>query len=480
MTETVSPGRTTVERDGFAGAVGALVGGGGRLVDLFVRPRGDVLVLRAVVSAGARFDVVETELQAGTTTLPSLAGLVPGAAWLEAVLADSAALEPGRAALALPLSSTTGAAARSVGEGLFVLPYGPVRSGVFESVQWDLETIGEDIVHLGLHLHHKRRGIERAAEGRPVGALPVVAERIEGVASVAHAIAACEAVERLAGLEVPEAAAWARLAHLELERLANHVDSMARHAEAAGQAVALARLGVAKEHLLRLRASWCGHRFGRGAVVPGGLRPPLADAADVRRALSRLVAELWRDVALLMVTPSFLDRLRRTGVLSHRAVVEAGALGPVGRGSGLASDARVHRPSGAYAWAAPSEVVAEDGDALARQQVRVGELIEAARLADVALGELERRGSESHRDPSVWAVPVEAVPDGLSVGWAEAAQGEVVATVEVEGDRVASLSSRSASLVNLALFSTAFGGDIFTDFAFIEASFGLSIAGAAR
>jgi Ni,Fe-hydrogenase III large subunit len=39
---------------------------------------------------------------------------------------------------------------------------------------------------------------------------------------------------------------------------------------------------------------------------------------------------------------------------------------------------------------------------------------------------------------------------------------------------------RSASFHNLALFSSAFPKDILTDFAFIEASFGLSIAGVAN
>jgi Ni,Fe-hydrogenase III large subunit len=38
---------------------------------------------------------------------------------------------------------------------------------------------------------------------------------------------------------------------------------------------------------------------------------------------------------------------------------------------------------------------------------------------------------------------------------------------------------RSASFHNLPLFHTVFAGDIFTDFPFIEASFGVSIAGVA-
>ena len=57
--------------------------------------------------------------------------------------------------------------------------------------------------------------------------------------------------------------------------------------------------------------------------------------------------------------------------------------------------------------------------------------------------------------------------------------GELLYLVEAEGGRLRRVKPRSASFHNLSIFPEAFGGDIFTDFAFIEASFGLSIAGVA-
>ena len=72
-----------------------------------------------------------------------------------------------------------------------------------------------------------------------------------------------------------------------------------------------------------------------------------------------------------------------------------------------------------------------------------------------------------------------SLPSRHGWGWAEAPQGELLYMVEVEGNRLRRVKPRSASFHNLSLFSEAFGGDIFTDFAFIEASFGLSIAGVA-
>jgi Ni,Fe-hydrogenase III large subunit len=85
------------------------------------------------------------------------------------------------------------------------------------------------------------------------------------------------------------------------------------------------------------------------------------------------------------------------------------------------------------------------------------------------LGEPER---------GAWSVPVE-VASGEALGWAEAPQGELLYLVELEEGRLVRVKPRSASFHNLALLPMAFPNDILTDFAFIEASFGLSIAGAA-
>ena len=51
--------------------------------------------------------------------------------------------------------------------------------------------------------------------------------------------------------------------------------------------------------------------------------------------------------------------------------------------------------------------------------------------------------------------------------------------VTIEDGRIARCQPRSASFHNLVLMHEVFAGDILTDFPFIEASFGLSVAGAA-
>jgi formate hydrogenlyase subunit 5 len=174
-----------------------------------------------------------------------------------------------------------------------------------------------------------------------------------------------------------------------------------------------------------------------------------------------------------MGTSSFLDRLRGTGPLTRDRAREHGALGPIGRASGYVDDARLVRPYDAYPVLAIEPFREHPvGDALSRLWVRWDEVTQAFRLIRQALNQLTERVDVP---PRVTCEPAE----GRAAGWAEAPQGEVLYDVTVTGGRIAHCQPRSASFHNLVLMHEVFAGDILTDFPFIEASFGLSVAGAA-
>ena len=184
----------------------------------------------------------------------------------------------------------------------------------------------------------------------------LLAERAEGIASVAHALAYCHALEAIAGCQVPREAALVRVVHAELERIANHLDVAMRLADAAGLAVATARFALHKERVMRVVSGLCGSRFGRGVVVPGGVcGGPRGQAPDrILAEIGRLEKEVTADAELLMGTSSFLDRLRGTGPLAPDRAREHGALGPIGKASGYADDARLARPYDAYPLLGPT------------------------------------------------------------------------------------------------------------------------------
>jgi formate hydrogenlyase subunit 5 len=492
--------QSLVANEHFVDAVAARVMSGARFAGLFASAQGNDTRLTAVLARGGSLVTERLVLPARQRSFPSLTLRLPSAAWYEreihdmfgleptghprldplvyAVAADSPRPRPG-SGITTPAAQLdlTPLAAHLSGEGVFTISYGPVRSGVFESIEYLVETPGEDVPHLRTRVFYKHRGVETRFESMSIEDGVLLAERCEGVASVAHALAFCGAVELIGGVIIPLQAGLVRVLHAELERIANHLDSTIRHCEAAGQAVAFARFSLHKEKIQRLRARLCGSRFGRGVVVAGGVKgAPALSAHQLLTLLDPLEAGVAADTHLLMNTPSFLDRLRGTGVVASRVVTDYGALGPVARGSGEMEDLRLSRPYAAYAHLGHQLLeVRGDGDALARQRVRVQEVSGSFTLLRQAIEQLEERGEPGE---ARWAKPPGEL-SGSAIGCAEAPQGEVLSLVEIRDGSLVRVKPRSASFHNLALFPLAFPKDILTDFAFIEASFGLSIAGVA-
>jgi len=502
---TIEPIARECSIDTFGEVVDDLVTQGGRFCGLFASAEGDSTRLTAVIAHHGSLVSQEAVITPGANGFPSIADRVPAAAWYEREIRDLFGLEPTGApspdalmfpfpaassrprpgagkALALVEPDITPLAARVRGEGVFTISYGPVRSGVFEAIEYLVETPGEDIPNLRTRVFYKHRGIELRFEGMSNENGVLLAERCEGVASVAHALAFCNAVESIAGLEIPPHAALVRVIHAELERIANHLDSSIRHTEGAGQAVAFARLSTHKERVLRLRSRLSGSRFSRGVTVPGGVSgPPGLALGELLGAVDSLESAIRADMHLLMSTPSFTDRLRGTGVISPETARQYAAVGPVGRASGQMEDVRFSRPYAAYHRLGHQLLeMREEGDALARQQVRLDEMWGSFHLIRQSIDELDELDELGSLHHDSWRLPIDFdLLSGRGLGWAEAPQGEVLYLVEMREGRIVRVKPRSASFHNLAIFPLAFHKDILTDFAFIEASFGLSIAGAA-
>jgi formate hydrogenlyase subunit 5 len=481
------------------------VTGGYRFAGVYASHDGEAAQLHALLVGGAWVSCLRTRLTPdveGSMSYPALTPEVPAAFWYERALHDLSgvvpighprldplllARQPGqpsprpgyvdRTALDRHIHSSATEPRGPVdvgGGGVFTLPLGPVRSGVYESIEFLIETPGEDIPHLNIRPHYKHRGIAKRFETLPVSDGILVAERVEGVSSVAHALAFAHAAENLAGTAPPRMARLVRVIHAELERIANHLDVVTRLCDAAGIAVPFARFGWHKESVMRLVSALCGNRFGRSVVRVGGIAAePRLQPAAVSAQLAVIVRRIRRDRDALMVDASFLDRLRGTGHLDPPLAASHGALGPVGRGSGCDDDAR-RRPYDGYAELAGVDDAAVDdqGDALARLRVRWVEVDIAAELIHRACDRLTTTSN------TAIGTPVEVI-DGFAVGWAEAAQGEVLYGLEVRDGVIGRCFARSASLHNMLLFHDVFGGDVFTDFPFIEASFGLCYAGVA-
>ena len=488
--------------------------------DLFAERSGDDggLTLRAVLALPQAHDwrwvMLLAPLDAERLAYPALTPELPVADWYEREIRDEAGVTPtSHPALTrlrlpaswpreafpllnqLPAAESVPAATSEVSaladderpdleaapEGIVEYPLGPVRSGVVESGHYSLRTVGEEIVDFRLQLFYKHRGVEQRAVGLTPLHLPLLAERISGTSGFAQALATCETMERIAGISAPPRAQYLRVLFAELERLYNHLGYHADLCQATGLVVGQAQLDIQKERVLRLNALLTGHRYLFGACVFGGVAfdPPEERLREARALVVAIRTRMRRLGRLLLDSPSHVDRLEGTGILTPEDALALGMVGPNARASGVDRDVRRDHPYAAYGELAFDVPVQQAGDALARARVRLDEIAESLRLLEQVLAHL---ATDAARGPTRAAATEAPVFTGAALGWVESPRGEASHWLRFDdAGRVARYRVRPASFANAQAFPLCVPGrNILTDFPVIEQSWGLSFAGVDR
>jgi Ni,Fe-hydrogenase III large subunit len=167
-----------------------------------------------------------------------------------------------------------------------------------------------------------------------------------------------------------------------------------------------------------------------------------------------------------------LDRLITTGKFSPQLAFDQGATGPIERASGLDRDLRRDHPYEAYAELPLHVALREEGDAHARQQVRIEEIGDSIEMIRALLRGLPEGPIR---------VPCVAAAGTEGLGWAESPRGSVYYAVHIDGAcRLGRVKIKSPSFSNWYAFAFTVHDSNMMDYAINEASFGLSIAGCDR
>lgn len=478
-------------------AVKRLLEGSGRVLFAYAwYPEPTTVELRYVIEHSDR-KVLEIWRTHPTGTMPSVANISPNVGWYEREIADLFGLafkghpEPNRLILhegampdlppfdpaypvdaEMPFDVRDTAIPEVVGPDVQKLPFGPVRADVVESVELTFVYVGEHILHLHPQLFFKHRGMEKRFEGLPLAKAAVLAERVSGVSSFAHALAFCQAVEQAAGCAVPERARLLRSALAELERIYNHLHYFGHLADTTTLKVGQAEGKLLEERAKQINGRLTGSRFLRGLVVPGGLRRDVDPGSWLGEDLEQLRVDMASYLARLENSNSYLDRLITTGRLSNQVARDQGATGPIARASGLDRDLRRDHSYAGYAsldFTVPHETA---GDANARAHIRAAELIQSfAMIQRILL--LMKDGP----------VRTECLPPARSegLGWAETPRGGLYYAVHFgTNGQIVRVKIKSASFSNWRVFPFTVHESNMMDYAINEASFGLSVAGCDR
>ena len=206
-----------------------------------------------------------------------------------------------------------------------LLPFGPVRADVVESAEFLFFYVGEAILHYHPRLFFKHRGMEKRFEGLAPERGVVLAERVSGVGSVAHALAYCQAVEAAAGLHRAAARASSCASLLaEMERLYNHLHYFGHLCHTTTLKVGEAEGKLLEERAKQLNTRLTGSRFLRSLLCLGGLRRDLAPKPWLAAELDALGEQFAAYARHMENTASHLDRLITTGQLDRRTRLRPG------------------------------------------------------------------------------------------------------------------------------------------------------------
>ena len=349
---------------------------------------------------------------------------------------------------------------------------GPVHAGVIEPGHFRFQCHGEDVFHLEIALGYQHRGVERALVGGPTKRTLPYVETLAGDTTIGHALAYAHAVEALAGAHVSARAHAIRGIALELERLANHVGDLGALAGDVAYLPTASYCGRLRGDFLNMTAEFCGSRFGRGLVRPGGVGfdLPRASAEALRSRLEAARRDVTEAVELLWETPSVRERFERMGTVTPEQAETVGLVGPAARACGLPRDVRHDFPSGIYRFVHVPVMTAHHGDVNSRAYVR---WLEVQRSIAFVLGQLDRLPAG---EACVAAGPMR--PDALVVSLIEGWRGEIchVAMTDAAG-RFSRYKVVDPSFHNWFGLALALRDGQISDFPLCNKSFNLSYCG---
>lgn len=371
---------------------------------------------------------------------------------------------------------------RVQGEGICEIPVGPVHAGIIEPGHFRFSILGENIINLETRLFYTHKGIEKLAESMRLDEALLLSERIAGDESVANSSAFCHAIEKIAQVEIPKRAKKIRTIFGELERIYNHVGTLAGISTDASFPFGSARLNILKERLMRLNESLSGSRILFGVNRIGGVRCDITD--DNKKLILETLNEISDDfdkiIMLLKSKSSFMDRLRGTGAIPKKIAHDLGTVGIVARCVGLDIDTRHDHPYGSYYLhnhKTPQELMQHQiemekrtGDALARFEIRVQEVQDSF--------DIIRESLDLENDSLFASIPERLEPFRSSLGWAESHRGQTLHWVMIgENNSIFRYKIRTASFCNWPVIEQAVLNDIVPDFPLVNKSLDLSYSG---
>ena len=270
----------------------------------------------------------------------------------------------------------------------FVLNFGPVHPSTHGVYRMRATLDGEVVLDIEPIFGYLHRGIEKLAEERTYAGFVPLTDRLDYISSMSNNLAYCLAVEKLAGIKVPERAEYIRVIIAELQRLVNHFIAVGTFLNDCGAYMTpVVYMLREREKILDLFDMVCGQRLTYNYMRIGGVSQdiPQEFLPSLNKLLGTLPGFIEEMEWLIKQNEIFLARTKGVGILSRETAINCGISGPVARGSNIKWDIRRADPYSIYDRFEFDIPTGESGDCYDRYRIRMEEMRQSLRIIEQAV-----------------------------------------------------------------------------------------------